>query len=142
MLQRVDADGSGNIDFAEFSKQAALKLQLVAQGLRKESEEETAEKFFEPQNAKALSMLNSEGTIAQMRQDPALKGRSKHIQDRMSRSGEWFNFGLPSKAVDNDDLLMILSKEKEAKLHHQKMKILLEAADTSGDGAAQSPLLG
>ena len=51
MLQRVDADGSGNIDFAEFSKQAALKLQLVAQGLRKESEEETAEKFFEPQGA-------------------------------------------------------------------------------------------
>ena len=99
MLQRVDADGSGNIDFAEFSKQAALKLQLVAQGLRKESEEETAEKFFEPQNTKALSMLNSEGTIAQMRQDPALKGRSKHIQDRMSRGGEWFNFGLPSKAA-------------------------------------------
>ena len=103
MLQRVDADGSGNIDFAEFSKQAALKLQLVAQGLRKESEEETAEKLQEPQNAKALSMLNSEGTIAQMRQDPALKGRSKHIQDRMSdrvsRGGEWFNFGLPSKAA-------------------------------------------
>lgn len=101
MLQRVDADSSGNIDFAEFSKQAALKLQLVAQGLRKESEEETAEKFFEPQNAKALAMLNSEGTIVQMRQDPAHMGRSKHMRDRASRNSDgndWFNFGLPGKA--------------------------------------------